>query len=110
MPKYGEPSSAPPQDPASTEAPDRGDGVVTAPLAEGDTTPTFACGADDSFDETPTVSDRAKPAPDRPVTAPTPGIGIYRVVRPNTSDTITPFPVPKSTRRRSRLMIAVARK
>lgn len=110
MPKLGDSNSAHPPDQASPEAVDRGDGVVMVPQAEEDTAPTFASSTGDSFDDVPTVSDRAKSAADRPVMPPAPGIGIYRVVRPNTSDTITPPPVPKGGRKRSRLMIALGRK
>jgi hypothetical protein len=69
---------------------------------------------DDSFDDVPTVANRPKPAlPDAGADAPpaerTPGIGAYRIVRPDTSDTLDP-PETNKPQKGSRIVIGVARK
>ncbi len=66
----------------------------------------------DSFDEVPTVANRPNPAAAPAEALPaekTPGIGAYRMVRPATSDTLTP-PAPSKPAKSSRLVIGVARK
>lgn len=66
---------------------------------------------DDSFDDVPTVANRSNPTapPDAPPPDATPGIGIYRMVRPATSDTVIPPPAHKPSKP-NRLVIGVARK
>lgn len=112
MTKPGAADNPHPQATASVRTSGQGDGTAPRPESQDPATTAQADPVDedaDSFDKVPTVSNRTNPMIEIPPEEPTPGIGIYRMVRPTTPDIVTPPPATKP-QKPNRLVIGISRK